>query len=211
MRAFPLLRNQLSEDRSRLRARTQTRAALGCALLITTYAASSVAARPNGPGTLLWQQTLNGTANRWDWASSVAVDNQGNVVAAGVMDDRGTFGDFTVAKFDRDGTLLWQKSLNGTANATDDGGSVAVDGEGNVVAAGLLYNIGDIVDGSVAKFDRDGTLLWQQTLNGTANRVARVDSLVVDNKGNVVVAGFTKDTGTGANFTFTVATFDRDR
>src|SRR5436309_2715744 len=99
MRAFPLLRNQLSEDRSRLRARTQTRAALGCALLITTYAASSVAARPNGPGSLLWQQNLNGTLNQTDAALCVAVDNQGNVVAAGYSANTGTGADFTVAKF----------------------------------------------------------------------------------------------------------------
>ena len=40
-----------------------------------------VAARPHGAqGTLLWQQNLNGTANGFDEAFSVAVDNQGNVV-----------------------------------------------------------------------------------------------------------------------------------
>ena len=36
--------------------------------------------------------------------------------AAGDTVNTGTGDDFTVAKFDRDGTLLWQQTLNGTAN-----------------------------------------------------------------------------------------------
>ena len=68
---------------------------IGSALTLLNPA-GLVAARPHAPqGTMLWQQTLSGTANSNDQALSVAVDNQGNVVAAGV-----TTG-FTVAKFSR--------------------------------------------------------------------------------------------------------------
>ena len=88
---------------------------MGLALTMLTQT-RLVAARPDAAqGSLLWQQTLNGTeANSFDEARSVAVDNQGNVVAAGRTENTGTAGDFTVAKFDRDGTLLWQQTLNGT-------------------------------------------------------------------------------------------------
>ena len=120
-------------------------------------------------GTLLWQQNLNGTANIFDEACSVAVDNQGNVLAAGRTENTGTGSDFTVAKFDRDGTLLWQQNLNGTANGSDEAFSVAVDNQGDVLAAGRTQNTGIDDDFTVAKFDRNGPLLWQQTLNGTAN------------------------------------------
>jgi len=169
-----------------------------------------VAARPGARGTLLWQQTFNGTANVFGEAQSVAVDNQGTVVAAGSTVNTGTFRDFTVAKFDRDGTLLWQQSLSGTAaNSDDQALSVAVDKQGNVVAAGLTQNTGTFLDFTVAKFEGDGTLLWQQTLNGTdtfGNDEAL--SVAADNQGNVVAAGFTQNTGTGRDFT--VAKFDRD-
>ena len=63
-----------------------------------------VGARPHvAQGTLLWQQTLNRTAtgNTYEEALSVAVDNQGNVVAAGYTENTGTSFDFMVAKFDR--------------------------------------------------------------------------------------------------------------
>src|SRR5437762_800544 len=163
-----------------------------------------VAARPHvAHGNLLWQQTLNGTATGFNFnaAHSVAVDKHGNVVAAGYTANTGTSFDFTVAKFDRDGTLLWLQTLNGTAaNSNDLALSVAVDTQGNVVAAGYTENAGTGNDFTVAKFDRDGTVIWQQTLNGTANDFDAAVSVAVDYQGNVVAAG-RKVTGTSQAFT----------
>ena len=159
-------------------------------------------------GTLLWQQNLNGTADGSDMARSVAVDNQGNVLAAGTTLNTGTGHDFTVAAFDRNGTLLWQRNLNGTANSDDDALSVAVDNQGNVLAAGGTQNTGTFVDFTVAKFDRNGTLLWQQNLIGTASGPSPpgvpfdvAASVAVDNQGNVLAAGSTQNTGTLVDFT----------
>ena len=41
------------------------------------------------------------------------------MLAAGVTVNTGTGQDFTVAKFAPDGTLLWQRTLDGTANVDD--------------------------------------------------------------------------------------------
>jgi hypothetical protein len=61
-----------------------------------------VTARPKAAqAARLWQQNLDGTANGFNEAYSVAVDKQGNVVAAGLTQNTGTDFDFTVAKFDR--------------------------------------------------------------------------------------------------------------
>jgi hypothetical protein len=45
----------------------------------------------------------------------LALDNEGNVVAVGGTENSETMIDFTVAKFDPDGYLLWQQNVNGTA------------------------------------------------------------------------------------------------
>jgi hypothetical protein len=51
---------------------------------VTSILTALVAARPSvAQGTLLWQRNLNGTLNSSAGATSVAVDNLGNVVAAG--------------------------------------------------------------------------------------------------------------------------------
>ena len=109
-------------------------------------------------GTLLWQQTLTGTAaNSNDAAVAVAVDNQGNVLTAGHTRNTGTFEDFTVAKFDRNGTPLWRRNLTATANSVDEALSVAVDNQGHVLAVGDTANPtpgGAFLDFTVAKFDR---------------------------------------------------------
>src|SRR5439155_1296494 len=158
---------------------------------------------------LLWQQNLNGTATYgFNEAFSVAVDNQRNVVAAGFTENTGTGPDFTVAKFDRNGALLWQQNLNGTANGFDEALSVAVDNQGDVVAAGVTENTATSLDFTVAKFDRDGALLWQQNLDGTDNDCCdEALSVAVDNQGDVVAAGVTLNTGTFLDFT--VAKFNR--
>jgi uncharacterized delta-60 repeat protein len=167
-------------------------------------------------GTLLWQHTLNGTAfNSTDPAFSVAVDRQGNVVAAGITENTGTFRDFTVAKFDRDGALLWHQALNGTAASTDDQAlSVALDNQGNVVAAGFTLNTGTYYDFTVAKFDRDGALLWQRDLHGAFNGIDPSDdralSVAVDKQGDVVAAGYTQIFQMRPRRDFTVAKFDGD-
>src|SRR5262245_6052604 len=80
-----------------------------------------------------------------------------------------TIADFTVAKFDGNGTVVWVQNVNGTAtNSFGQARSVAVDNLGNAVAVGMTMNVGTFVGFTVAKFDPDGTLLWQQNLNGTA-------------------------------------------
>src|SRR5262249_24245121 len=47
----------------------------------------------------------------------------------------------------------------------------------------------------------DGTELWRQTINGTANDADFVAALVVDAAGDVLAAGSTINTGTGPDFT----------
>jgi hypothetical protein len=73
--------------------------------------------------------------------------------------------------------------------------SLAVDDHGDVVAAGFTRNSIDSVDFTVAKFDREGMLLWLQNLSGNAvNSLDFAHSVVVDHQGNVVAAGSTENT-----------------
>jgi len=140
-------------------------------------------------GTLLWRQTVNGTPNGYDVAMSVAVDNEGNVVAAGSASNSGVNSGFTVAKFDREGASLWQQTVNGGRGGSAY--SLAVDSRGNVAAAGYTNNGPSYYDFMVVKFDADGTLLWQQTLNGTGNYFDTAFSVALDNQGNTVAGGWT--------------------
>ncbi len=154
-------------------------------------------------GTELWRQVINGTANDNDEALAVAVDAAGNVVAAGRTRNTATLGDFAVVKFSGiDGTELWRQEINGTANNNDEALAVAVDGAGDVVAAGKTWNTDTFTDFAVVKFSGvDGTELWRKVINGTANDFDEARAVRVDGAGDVVAAGFTRNTGTSNDLT----------
>jgi uncharacterized delta-60 repeat protein len=157
-------------------------------------------------GAELWRQVIDGTlpANFSDVALAVTVDGDGNVVAAGVTQNMGTGNDFTVVKFDgANGAELWRRAINGTANDSDQALAVAVDGVGDVVAAGITVNTGTGRDFTVIKLDgASGQELWRQVINGTwPFSFDQANAVRVDAGGNVIAAGLTTNTGADEDFT----------
>ena len=115
------------------------------------------------------------------------------MAAAGYTNNGPSYYDFVVVKFDADGTLLWQQTLNGTGNYFDAAFSVAVDNQGNTVAGGWTNLSKDPFPWrftlTVTKFDRDGTLLWKQDLTSSDSSANRALAVAVDNQGHVFAAG----------------------
>ena len=153
----------------------------------------TVAKFDGASGQELWRQVITGSAD--DWANALAVDNFGNVVAAGYTCSA-TDCDFTVIKFDgATGVELWRKLIaDGRANA------VVVDAAANVVAAGQTS-----FDFTVVKFDGvSGAVLWRKDIQGTDgyyNWANWANAVAVDAAGDVVAAGATGNAETGSDFT----------
>ncbi|MGV3724232.1 MAG: Ig-like domain repeat protein, partial [Actinomycetota bacterium] len=115
-------------------------------------AAAGVITDPNGAqrftvakfsprGDVLWVRTLTGlNANGDNAANAVAFDNQGNVAAAGHLDNGNGFpdADFAVMKWKANGDPLWSapQTFDGGVNGDDSANSIAVDSVGNVIAVG---------------------------------------------------------------------------
>ena len=136
-------------------------------------------------------------------SKDVAVDNEGNVIVVGEFNGTISLGggpftgttDVFVAKFNRFGTHLWSKSINGTGEQSIRG--VAVDASGNVYIAGQFYNT--IVIGSntltsvgnadiyLAMFDPHGTNFAARRFGGSGED--RVSALAVDNGQSIIVTG----------------------
>jgi hypothetical protein len=151
-----------------------------------------------------WRQIINGSANRLDQALAVTVDTAGDVVAAGTITNTGTGQDFTVLKLDgASGVERWRQVITGSANGDDSAMAVTVDAAGNVVAAGVTRNAGTSGDFTVLKLDgASGAEQWRQVINGTAPGGGdEAHAVAVDAAGDVVAAGRTVNSGTGANFT----------
>jgi len=140
-----------------------------------------------------WSTYLGG--NGRDGVASVAVDKAGNVyvggrtesggwVSGGYDQTYGGSGDGFVAKLSAGGELLWSTYLGG--GAEDTARSVAVDGEGNVYAAGIAHSSDwDVGAGAfLIQFSSSGARLWSMHLAGPD-----VGGAFVDTAGNVYVCG----------------------
>jgi uncharacterized delta-60 repeat protein len=135
-------------------------------------------------GDVLWQKKVTGSGS--DYFYAVAVDGDGNVYAAGyeTSSDPGSQCPLLI-KFSSAGAVLWQKRENHAYSCGFR--AVAVDGDGNVYAAGY----GDLGSGHndamVLKFSSAGVVLWQKKF--TSSDHVRICAVAVDGDGNVYAAG----------------------
>ncbi len=141
----------------------------------------------------LWAQQIGTTEE--DWATTIAVDGEGNSVITGST--TGALGgafkgveDAHVIKFAPDGAILWRRQP-GTPQY-DEAESITVDGTGNVYVVGWTEGaLGGSNKGSadpfVIKFAPDGRYLWKRQ-PGTSAR-DRAMGVATDSAGNVFVVG----------------------
>ncbi len=162
----------------------------------------------------LWALQAGGSGS--DEGRGIATDSKGNRLVTGVFTGAATFGagepkettlvsaggdDIFLAKYTRDGALLWAKRAGGSGG--DVGNAVAVDASDRVLVVGqfaetaifgagepratTLKSIGE-TDIFVAKFAANGSLLWVKR-NGTRDFDA-AKGVAVDASANpLVVAG----------------------
>lgn len=161
-------------------------------------------------GNALWAKSLGGSFT--DAATSVAIDNSGNVYVTGyfygtTLPFSGTIlttiggADFFLLKYDSAGNLLWAKSAGGSAD--EKGMSLFSDFFGNLVVTGFFYSptitFGTTVltkdttnnsapDIFVVKYDNIGNVLWAQRAGGSGNDIGK--SVSIDPFNNIFVAGY---------------------
>lgn len=156
-------------------------------------------------GTQLWARRFNGTGNRYDFASAIAVDRAGNVVVTGSTNTAGNgtgtgtgSADYTTIKYDADGTQLWVRHYNGPANGEDYANDIAIDTSGYVYVTGQSAGTTKEYDYDYAtvKYAPDGTFLRVKRHNGSgAGRDVAV-ALAIDARNNVIVTGYSLGSGT---------------
>ncbi len=189
---------------------------------------------------LHWAMKVGDVGN--DICSDVAVDAAGNVYAVGIFKnsvdfDPGpgvfyinelsdTVGDMYLAKYNRNGALVWAKAVGGASNysALDEiSPVVSLDNAGNIYVAGIAQNNVDMDPGPatlflpplselmsisnfISKFSNSGNLIWCQQYGGGYgeqwNRGIRTDAA-----GNIYLAGYFRHmmnfSGAASNFTLT--------
>lgn len=164
-------------------------------------AAFTVVKFASATGAELWRREIAGTASIDEGAQEVVLDGLGDVFAAGEIDLA-----FTVIKLSgTTGAELWRLSLDGTNTSfrtVQLARTLALDGAGDVVAAGFLNNEATGRDFAVVKVAGDsGAELWRYDLDGGDGAPDQAIAVAVDAAGDVVAGGELEGSGVGNDFT----------
>jgi outer membrane protein assembly factor BamB len=112
------------------------------------------------------------------------------MVAAGRTGTVRASSQFTVLKTNRQCNLVWRASIPGTASGHGEARRVAVDAEGNVIAAGFVPAAGSSQDAKVIKIAPEGNVLWEMSGPGLSTfHQDTINALVVMENHDIVVAG----------------------
>ncbi|MFO8009482.1 MAG: SBBP repeat-containing protein [Dehalococcoidia bacterium] len=150
-------------------------------------------------GSKLWDAAYNHSANKYDSAYDIAVDEEGYVYVTGFATNRpksgtedGSNQDYATIKYNRDGEEIWV-SIYDSGGELDKATELALDEEGNVYVAGTI-GVSKRFDRDTAyatvKYNSEGEQLWVARYSGEMEKLEhKVNELVVDDAGNVYVTG----------------------
>jgi hypothetical protein len=154
------------------------------------------------PGETMSWNTFLGSSDT-DVGCGAVADENGNVYVAGYsyatwgspLAAYTGFNDTFVAKFDKNGVLVWSTFLGPTGTSGGHGCSIALDGQGNVYVTGLgTENWGSPInphifgyDTFVAKLSGAGGLIWNTFLN--SNDSSHGGGIAVNDTGDIFVIG----------------------
>jgi len=144
-------------------------------------------------GNMEWENSFGGTG--WDEIFSIVQTKDGSFVTSGCVWSKGAGrGDIYVAKLNKSGDLVWDKTFGGRED--DEAHSIIQTEDGGYVLTGftLSEDTGDR-DIWVIKLDKDGNKVWDKTLGGASEDWA--NSIVQTKDKGYMVAGWTKSMGAG--------------
>ena len=162
--------------------------------------------KTDAKGKLLWEKRI-GKARK-DIAYAIDESKDGALYLAGTSKSYSKEGDYDVLvlKMDKNGTLLWAKSLGGSGK--DHGYDVVATQDGGAVVVGKTKSFGHgHYDFYVIKLSSEGKVLWSKAYGGTTNEEAHGVTELAD--GSLVIVGGTESFGAG-DFDFYIVKTDRD-
>ncbi|MEO5675119.1 MAG: SBBP repeat-containing protein [Chitinophagales bacterium] len=153
-------------------------------------------------GSQVWAQEYAGSGGYDDVGNSMTVDGDGNVFIAGYEEDNNIQRNALVVKYDNTGSQLFANSFNGTGDNSDNVRDIKMDAQGNIYLAGYSVRRVENRDFFSIKLTAQGDTLWTKYINGTTpGSEDEAQVCAIDNNDNLLVAGFTKNSGTSGDYT----------
>jgi len=162
-------------------------------LIVAARAGGALLAPPaqaaSNSGELLWERTWNRTSKIDSLQACCAGPGGALYVCGDTESNWTTQGDLLLIKYAANGTRSWTRTWAGPDGLADWGWRVAVDRNGNVIAAGGTTTTGSGKDWAIVKWSANGVLRWATTYNGLGGGDDLARDLELDSAGNVYVCG----------------------
>ena len=165
------------------------------------FTADYLTIKYNSSGVKQWEKSYNSIADSDDRAYAIAVDTSGNVyITGGVTYDN----EIVTIKYDSLGNTLWTISYTGPTSGHNwtFAKSIFVDELGYVYVAGTSEGLvgihGFFQDYTTIKYSPLGVQEWEARYNGLGTDADVVNSMTVDDLGNVYITGFSGGGSTGS-------------
>ena len=144
-------------------------------------------------GALTWSYRESGSLFGSDEeANALALDASGNLYVSGYLKNSGTSSDMIVAKFSANGTLLWQRIIDGVNHESDRLYDLDIDNTGNIYVCGksdvnTTWQVDDEI--TLSKLNNNGVLQWTTIYNGAGTGLDRGQFVEVAPSGSIYVGG----------------------
>lgn len=150
----------------------------------------------NSSGVQQWAARYNGPGNDDDAATSIAIDNSGNVYVTGDSRSNTMNYDYATVKYNSTGNQVWAARYNGTGNNFDQATKVAVDDQGNVFVSGWSAGLSGFYEYATIKYDSMGVQQWVSRYSGPGTGDNICTAMAIDELDNVyITGGSTGETG----------------
>lgn len=145
----------------------------------------------NTSGTQQWAATYNSTGN--SEATSLAVDDKGNVYVCGFTTGASGNINFCTIKYTKEGQQQWANIYDGGPHLEDKAYAVVVDKTNNVYVTGysnVVHNSNQTnTDYITIKYKPNGTQDWVALYNGTGNGDDKAYAIAIDKFNNLYITG----------------------
>lgn len=139
-------------------------------------------------GNQQWITSYNGEFAGWDEATAIGMGSDGNIIVTGFSESGLYEYRFVTIQYNSDGDRQWYAA---TSSNTFGDAVLCTDNEGSIYVAGTMENITE--DFVTIKYNDEGDTQWVEYYDNGGSENA--EAIVVDNNGNVIVAGNSSSTG----------------
>jgi uncharacterized delta-60 repeat protein len=145
----------------------------------------------NSNGSQVWVMIYDGPGKGDDVATSMDIDNIGNVYVTGYSLGSNKKLDYCTIKYNSSGIQQWVARYNGDGNGDDKAFSMKVDNNGNVYVTGSstsddIYQTEQYL---TIKYNTDGIVQWIKAYNESVVHPEIPKALVLDKNNNIIVTG----------------------